>query len=156
MRWLDFSTENCTVARTLSLIGDRWSLLVLREAFNGVRRFDDLHRHLGIAPTVLTARLDTLVHNGLLDRVPYQEPGRRTRHEYRLTSRGWDLHPVVVALMAFGDKHLADPEGPPVRLRHAGCGAPVRVSLTCEDGHLVGSPQHVSVEPGPSAQLSAG
>jgi DNA-binding HxlR family transcriptional regulator len=152
MRWLDFSTDNCTVARTLRLIGDRWSLLVLREALNGVRRFDDLQSHLGIAPTVLTARLDTLVRNELLERVPYQEPGRRTRHEYRLTAKGRDLHPVVVALMAFGDKHLADPEGPPVQLRHADCGAPVRITLSCEEGHQVSSPRDITVRPGPSAR----
>lgn len=155
MRWLDFSTDNCTIARTLGLVGDRWSLLVLREAFNGVRRFDDLHRHLGIAPTVLTKRLDQLVGNGLLERVPYQEAGQRVRHEYRLTTVGWDLQPVVIAIMAFGDKHLADPEGPPVRLEHAGCGAAVRTTLTCDDGHLLNSRREIAVAPGPSAHLVA-
>jgi DNA-binding HxlR family transcriptional regulator len=153
MRWLDLSTENCTVARTLRLIGDRWSLLVLREAFNGVRRFDDLHRHLGIAPAVLSARLATLVGNGLLERVPYRELGQRVRDEYRLSARGWDLHPVVVALMAFGDKHLADPEGPPIELRHEECGAPVRITLTCAAGHHVDSPKQIDVTPGPSAVI---
>jgi DNA-binding HxlR family transcriptional regulator len=153
MDWLDFDTGNCTVARTLSLVGDRWSLLVLREAFNGVRRFDDLHRHLGIAPTVLTKRLDELVRSGLLHRAPYQEPGRRARHEYRLTPMGWDLQPVVIAIMAFGDKHLADPEGPPVRLEHADCGALVQPRLTCEDGHPLASPREIRVQPGPSAHM---
>ena len=123
MEWLETDTSNCTVARTLGLVGDRWALLVLRDAFNGVRRFDDLHRHLGIAPTVLTRRLDGLVEAGLMTRVPYREQGQRTRHEYRLTATGWDLYPAVLALMAFGDKHLADPAGPPVRLTHRGCGA---------------------------------
>jgi len=154
MDWLDFDTGNCTVARTLRLVGDRWSLLVLREAFNGVRRFDDLHRHLGIAPTVLTKRLDELVQSGLLRRVPYQEPGKRARHEYRLTAMGWDLQPVVIAIMAFGDKHLADPEGPPVRLEHADCGALVQPRLTCEHGHSLASPQEIRVRPGPSARTA--
>jgi DNA-binding HxlR family transcriptional regulator len=149
------STDNCTVARTLALVGDRWTLLVLREAFNGVRRFDDLHRHLGVAPNVLSRRLATLVADGLLERAPYRDAGQRTRHEYRLTPKGWDLQPVVVALMAFGDRHLADPEGPPVRLRHTGCGAPVGVRVACEDGHDV-TPRHITVEPGPSAHLATG
>jgi DNA-binding HxlR family transcriptional regulator len=156
MDWLDFDTGNCTVARTLGLVGDRWSLLVLREAFNGVRRFDDLHRHLGIAPTVLTKRLDELVRNGLLSRAPYQERGQRVRQEYRLTPVGWDLQPVVIAIMAFGDKHLADPEGPPVRLEHAGCGAAVKPQLACEDGHQLASPREISLTPGPSARAVDG
>jgi DNA-binding HxlR family transcriptional regulator len=152
MDWLDFDTGNCTVARTLGLVGDRWSLLVLREAFNGVRRFDDLHRHLGIAPTVLTKRLDELVTNGLLTRAPYQAAGQRTRHEYRLTPKGWDLQPVVISIMAFGDKHLADPAGPPVRLEHVGCGAAVIPQLTCENGHRIDSARAIFVTPGPSAR----
>lgn len=156
MEWLDFDTGNCTVARTLGLVGDRWSLLVLREAFNGVRRFDDLHRHLGIAPTVLTKRLDELVSNRLLTRVPYQAPGQRARHEYRLTAIGWDLQPVVIAIMAFGDKHLADPAGPPVRLEHVGCGATVIPQLTCGDGHQLDSPREISATPGPSARTRSG
>ena len=152
MEWLETDTANCTVARTLGLVGDRWALLVLRDAFNGVRRFDDLHRHLGIAPTVLTRRLDDLVEAGLMTRVPYRERGQRTRHEYRLTATGWDLYPAVLALMAFGDKHLADPAGPPVRLTHRGCGADVGVRVTCAEGHEVGS-RDVEVGPGPSAIL---
>jgi DNA-binding HxlR family transcriptional regulator len=152
VEWLDTDTSNCTVARALGLVGDRWALLVLRDAFNGVHRFDELHRHLGIAPTVLTRRLDTLVGNGLMERVPYRAGGQRTRYEYRLTAKGWDLHPAVVALMAFGDKYLADPEGPPVRLSHTGCGAEVGVRVTCADGHDL-TPRDITVEPGPSAHL---
>jgi DNA-binding HxlR family transcriptional regulator len=151
VEWLETDTANCTVARTLGLVGDRWALLVLRDAYNGVRRFDELHTHLGIAPTVLTRRLDTLVGAGLMARVPYREAGQRTRHEYRLTAMAWDLHPAVLALMAFGDKHLADPEGPPVRLTHTGCGAGVGVRVTCAEGHDL-APRDIAVGPGPSAR----
>jgi DNA-binding HxlR family transcriptional regulator len=143
---------NCSVARTLDVVGDRWSLLVLRDAFNGVRRFDDLQRRLGAARTVLSARLATLVEHGVLDKVPYRDPGQRERFEYRLTEMGRDLQPVVLALLEFGDRHLADPEGPPVEVRHD-CGAAVHVALVCEDGHHVGSPKELRSRPGPGARF---
>lgn len=150
-RELDLS--NCSVARTLDVVGDRWSLLVLRDAFNGVRRFDDLQRRLGAARTVLSTRLATLVDHGILDRVPYRDPGQRERFEYRLTEKGRDLQPVVLALLEFGDKHLADPEGPPIEVRHADCGKAVHVELVCEAGHHVESLRELRSRPGPGARF---
>jgi DNA-binding HxlR family transcriptional regulator len=135
---------DCSIARTLALLGERWTMLVLREAFRGVRRFDDIRTNTGAPRQVLSARLATLVDNGVLRREPYQEPGQRARHEYRLTRKGMDLYPILVSLMQWGDRYLADPAGPPVRLTHAGCGAPVEVTLRCADGHRLGSARDVA------------
>lgn len=138
---------SCSVQRTLAAIGERWSLLVLREAFYGVRRFEDLQRRLGVARDVLSVRLRRLVDRGILTRVPYRETGRRERFEYRLTPAGKDLYPVLVALMQWGDRHLERPAGPTVALRHreGSCGAPVRVELVCAAGHRLGGPREVAV-----------
>jgi DNA-binding HxlR family transcriptional regulator len=125
------------VARTAALVGDAWTVLVLRDLFNGIRRFDDLAAHLGIARNVLTRRLTHLTDAGLVDRVPYREPGRRERHEYRLTPAGRDLRPVILAMLEYGDRHLAGSDGPPMRVEHAGCGEPVHVEIRCAEGHLV-------------------
>src|SRR3954453_8917725 len=129
--------SNCSIARTLAVLGDRWTLLVLREAFNGVRRFEELQRRLGIARDVLTVRLNRLVEEGVLARAPYREPGRRERFEYRLTAKGIDAYPVLVSLMAWGDRHKADAAGPAVELEHRDCGALVHAELRCEAGHAV-------------------
>jgi DNA-binding HxlR family transcriptional regulator len=115
----DYQDQNCSIARSLELIGERWTLLIIREAFLGTRRFDDFQRKLGVARNVLQARLERLVDAGILDRVQYQE--RPVRHEYRLTEKGVDLWPVLVSLLHWGDRHAA-PDGPPVVLRHRECG----------------------------------
>src|SRR5438270_7936896 len=105
-----------SVGRALALVGERWTLLILREAFFGVRRYGQLARNLNIPRPTLSARLRTLVDAGLLERVPYaHDPDR---HEYRLTRAGIDLFPSIVALMRWGDTHLAGPEGAPIVLRH--------------------------------------
>ena len=109
--------ENCTIARAMEILGERWTLVVLREVFNGVRRFDDMRVRTGIPRQVLTNRLATLVEQGVLRREPYREPGSRLRHEYRLTEKGLDLWPVLVAVLGWGDRYLADPEGPPLQRR---------------------------------------
>lgn len=124
----------CSVAGALSVVGEKWSLLVLREAFFGVRRFADFQRILGAPRAVLTDRLATLVAEGILRRVPYRTEGERQRFEYRLTQKGVDLYPTLVALMQWGDRYLADGGGP-VGLEHAGCGSPVHLALRCESGH---------------------
>src|ERR1700677_779262 len=109
-----------SVARALEVVGERWTLLILREAFFGVRRFGQLARNLRIPRPTLSSRLRTLVDAGLLERVPYgSDPDR---YEYRLTPAGRDLFPAIVALMQWGDKHLAGAEGPPIVLRHHACG----------------------------------
>lgn len=133
------AVEDCSMVRTLALVGERWALLVMREAFYGVRRFEDMGRHLGVARNVLSDRLGALVEHGLLERVPYKVPGRRTRHEYHLTRKGADLLPALLALMQWGDRHLPHQDGPPLRLFHEGCGREVRVGMVCADGHEVQS-----------------
>jgi DNA-binding HxlR family transcriptional regulator len=127
--------SRCSVAGTLAVVGEKWSLLVLREAFLGVRRFADFQRVLGAPKAVLTDRLTTLVDHGILRRVPYQAPGERQRHEYRLTQKGIDLHPTLVALMAWGDRYLAEDGDVPMELRHRDCGELVHLSLVCDAGH---------------------
>ncbi len=123
-----YEGQNCSIARTLEVVGERWTLLVLRECFLGTARFDDFQRRLGIARNVLQARLERLVDEGVLVRRPYQE--RPTRYEYRLTREGRDLLPVLLALLEWGDRHRA-PDGPPVAIAHARCGGPVNSALQC-------------------------
>ncbi|MEY9845522.1 winged helix-turn-helix transcriptional regulator [Streptacidiphilus sp. MAP5-3] len=135
MTWLETSTENCTVQRAVDLVGERWALLVLRDAMNGVRRFDDFRRHVGLSEAVLSDRLRKLVSAGILTAVPYREPGSRTRHEYRLTEKGWDLWPAIIALKQWGDRWAADPDGPPLEVSHRDCEAPLEVVVHCADGH---------------------
>ena len=149
---LAWSTENCTVGRTMAILGERWTFVVLREVFNGVRRFDDIRRHSGIPRQVLSNRLALLVQQGVLRRVPYQDPGERARQEYRLTEKGFDLYPVLVAIADWGDRYLADPEGPPVAFAHRDCGASVHAELHCADGHLVGHPREVAPRPAVGAR----
>jgi DNA-binding HxlR family transcriptional regulator len=140
--------SRCSVAGTLAVVGEKWSLLVLREAFLGVRRFADFQRVLGAPKAVLTDRLTTLVEQGILARVPYQPEGERQRHEYRLTAKGRALYPTLVALMEWGDTYLAEGEVPPLSLRHRGCDAPVHLELVCEDGHRLSGPRDVRPEVG--------
>src|SRR3954465_6590854 len=115
--------SRCSVAGTLAVVGEKWSLLLLREAFLGVRRFADFQRVLGAPKAVLTDRLGTLVAQGILARVPYQPAGERQRHGYRLTEKGRALYPTLVALMEWGDTYLAEGELPPLSLRHRECEA---------------------------------
>jgi DNA-binding HxlR family transcriptional regulator len=150
--WRDADSRRCSVARTADVIGDGWTVLVLRDVFNGIRRFDELATHLGVARNVLTRRLAALVEAGVLIRQPYREPGARVRHEYRLTEAGRDLLPVILAMVAWGDRHRAGVEGPPVVVRHADCGAPVHVEIRCaEDHHLHPRADRLRAQPGPGA-----
>ena len=149
---LDWSIDNCTVARAMEILGERWTFVVLREVFNGVRRFDDMRVRTGVPRQVLANRLAMLVARGVLRREPYREPGARQRHEYRLTEMGLDLWPVLVAILAWGDRYLADPEGSPLSTVHRDCGAEVRPVLRCADGHEVTSARDVGPRPGPGAR----
>jgi DNA-binding HxlR family transcriptional regulator len=124
----DYAGQNCSIARTLELIGERWTILILRESFLGTRRFDDFQRELGVARNVLQTRLERLLDAGILSRVQYQE--RPARYEYRLTRKGVDLWPIIVALLDWGDKH-ASPGGPPVVLEHKECGGQVDDRRRC-------------------------
>jgi DNA-binding HxlR family transcriptional regulator len=140
---------DCSIARSMELLGERWTILVLREAFNRVRRFDDIQQNTGAPRQVLSARLTHLVEHGILRRVPYQEPGQRQRYEYRLTQKGLDLYPVLLGLLEWGDKYLADDPGPSVALTHKGCGSPVHVAMVCADGHELDSARNVQPIPSP-------
>lgn len=152
MKWLEVDTENCSVGRTLDLVGERWTLLILRDAMNGVRRFDAFHRHVGLSEAVLADRLRKLVAAGILATRPYREPGSRTRSEYRLTTKGWDLWPAMMALMQWGDKYAADPEGPALEVRHAQCGAEIHAVVECPADHTVLTYRDVTVHQGPGAR----
>ena len=148
---LQWSVDNCTIGRTLDILGDRWSFIVLREVFQGIRRFDDLTVRTAIPRTVLADRLRRLVESGILRREPYREPGTRARSEYRLTEKGLDLYPVLISLQTWGNRYLADPEGPPVEFVHRDCGEPVELVVRCEAGHEVGRSRDVGGRPGPGA-----
>jgi DNA-binding HxlR family transcriptional regulator len=152
---LRYSTENCSIRRTLDVVGERWTLLVLREAFYGVRRFEDFVRTLGCPRDVLSARLRTLVDNDILTRTPYREPGRRARDEYRLTEKGIELFPALLALLQWGDRWAADPDGPAVELTHRGCGEPLTMTMGCAGGHEPLTIRDVAASPGPGARQIA-
>lgn len=141
-----YAGQECSVARTLELVGERWTFLILRDAFLGVRRFDDFQRSLGIARNVLHTRLQRLCEADLLERRRYQE--RPERFEYHLTPTGRDLWPALLALMEFGDKHLA-PQGPPVVLTHRHCGGMVSGQRICADCGGTVEVQDVRWERGP-------
>jgi DNA-binding HxlR family transcriptional regulator len=129
-----WKATSCSMARALDVVSSRSALLILREAFYGTTRFDDFAERVGISEPVAAARLRELVDEGLLEREPYREPGQRTRMAYRLTDKGAELLPVLVALMQWGDRWL-QPSGAPVVLRHADCGEPVHAELRCAAGH---------------------
>jgi DNA-binding HxlR family transcriptional regulator len=152
---LDYDPANCAIGAAVGLIGERPTFLVLREAFNGVRRFADMQRRTGMPRQVLSDRLARLVDEGLLRKVPYQESGQRGRYEYRLTEKGVDLHPIMVALMEWGDRHAVGPAGPQVMLQHRDCGEPVHLQLACDAGHVLGSAREVTPVPGPGARKIA-
>ncbi|MCU0271310.1 MAG: helix-turn-helix transcriptional regulator [Acidimicrobiales bacterium] len=138
MRRTSFAQWPCSVARTTDLLGDWWTPLVLRDACYGVRRFEDFQRRLGISRNILTERLNRLVDEGMLERVPYRE--HPLRHEYRLTDKGRDFFPVLAAMMRWGDRWLA-PDGPPVVLHHTTCDHDIDTEVVC--GHC-GEPLRLS------------
>jgi DNA-binding HxlR family transcriptional regulator len=124
-----YDAQNCSIARALEVLGDRWTLLIIRDAFLGLRRFDDFQRDLDIARNVLTDRLGRLVDEGILEKRRYQQ--RPERFEYRLTDKGRGLWPITMALMHWGDRHYAT-DGPPRLVRHRGCGGNVTERLRCD------------------------
>ena len=147
-----YDGQNCSVAKSLELIGERWTMLVVREVFLGNRRFDEMAARLGIARNVLTSRLQRLVEEGVLEKVRYQE--RPERYEYRLTEKGIDLWPIMVSLIQYGDRYYA-PEGPPMILKHKGCGGLVdahRICSTCGERLTA---RAVRAELGPGAPPAA-
>ena len=143
-----YEGQNCSIAKSLELIGERWTMLIVREVFLGNRRFDELASRLSIARNVLTARLTRLVEEGVLEKVRYQE--RPERFEYRLTEKGIDLWPVVVSLLQFGDRYYA-PDGPPVVLLHKGCGGHVDEHRICDTCGQRLTARDATGRPGPGA-----
>jgi DNA-binding HxlR family transcriptional regulator len=142
----------CSIERALGVLGERWTFLILREAFFGATRFVEFRDRLGVAPDVLTDRLGTLVDYGVLEREPYREPGARSRFAYRLTPSGRELQVVLAALQQWGDEHLPRPEGPSMLRRVAGTECPVHVGYIDPDGREV-SPDGFAIVP---AQTSPG
>lgn len=144
----DFASMPCPIARSMAVLGERWAILLMREAYYGSKRFDDFQRQLGIAPNILSARLKTLVEHGVLQRVPCEGSAR---HEYRLTEKGRDFFPAFVTLKAWADRWMCDPRGPQTLLIDGRTGseiAPPR--LTRADGSTI-TVEDLRVAPGPGA-----
>jgi DNA-binding HxlR family transcriptional regulator len=131
MKWGELEGSRCPIARSLAVVGDRWTILILRNAFLRTRRFDDFQAQLGITRHLLAHRLAKLVRLGVLAKVPYQE--RPLRHEYRLTEMGRDWYSVQLALVAWGDKWMAGPAGPSVDYVHRTCGHRFRPTVACSE-----------------------
>jgi DNA-binding HxlR family transcriptional regulator len=128
---------SCSIARSLSVVGERWTFLILREAMFGKTRFGEFREALGIAPDVLSERLATLVENGVMERVPYQEPGARARDAYLLTESGRDLDLVLGALQEWGDNNMPREQGPTVVRRLGDSETPVHVAYVDDEGREV-------------------
>ncbi|TPG04910.1 winged helix-turn-helix transcriptional regulator [Sphingomonas oligophenolica] len=147
MQWNAIGEQDCSMARTLAIIGDRWTLLILRECFLRVRRFDDFQERLGIGRPILTDRLQKLVDSFVLTKVAYQQ--KPTRYEYRLTPKGLDLYPVVLSIVHWGDIHLSGRRGRPVLHEHVSCGHIFDPVTTCSACAEALDPRDVRVLPGP-------
>ncbi|MCO5997439.1 winged helix-turn-helix transcriptional regulator [Actinoallomurus rhizosphaericola] len=144
-----YDDQNCSIARALEIVGERWTLLIIRDAFEGVRRFDDFQADLGVARNVLTDRLSRLCDEGILRRHRYQE--RPDRYEYRLTRKGVGLWPAMMSLLLWGDQHYAE-DGSPVVLTHRGCTGRLTPALTCSECGAAMGPTDVEPRPGPGAR----
>jgi len=143
----DYPGQVCSIAKALEVIGERWSLLIVRDVMNGRRRFDELQKGLGIARNVLSTRLQRLVEEDILERRPYQEGP--ARHEYFLTEKGLDLWPALVALLAWGDRHSPYPDGPPMVIVHKRCGGRVSDRGICQSCGKVLHARDARALPGP-------
>jgi DNA-binding HxlR family transcriptional regulator len=144
-----YANQTCSIAAALDVVGERWSLLIVRNVLLGLRRFEEMQQNLGIARNVLQSRLSSLVEQGVLERRAYQQ--RPPRYEYRLTEKGLDLWPTIVALMQWGDRYSGAPAGPPVLLEHRDCGGAVdehRICARCGERLKV---RDVRALPGPGA-----
>ena len=149
MKWTELEREKCSVARTVSVIGDRWTLLVLRDCFLGVRRFEAFQERLGISRPMLADRLRKLVEAGVRARRQYEQAP--ARYEYRLTRKGLDLHPVIMAIVHWGDVHMSGRAGRPLLHRHKRCGHLFDPVMVCSECGEPLQAREVEVEPGPGA-----
>jgi DNA-binding HxlR family transcriptional regulator len=150
MQWSELENEACSVSRTLSVIGDRWTLLILRDCFLRVRRFDDFQARLDIGRPILADRLQKLVTNFVLVKVPYQE--NPTRYEYRLTPKGLALYPIILAIGHWGDVHMSGKKGRPVIQEHVPCGHAFDPLMVCSECAGVLAPREVRVVAGPGGR----
>ncbi|MBS1880066.1 MAG: helix-turn-helix transcriptional regulator [Actinobacteria bacterium] len=150
----DYPGQFCSIAKSLEVIGERWSLLIVRDILNGHRRFGELQQSLGIARNVLSARLQRLVDEGILERRAYQESP--PRHEYFLTEKGLDLWPALIALMHWGDRYSSGPDGPPRLIVHKECGGEVSERGICERCGEVLHARDARQVPGPGWEAAVG
>lgn len=150
----DTSAWPCTIARSVNVLGDAWNLLIIRDACLGIRRFDDFQRSLGIGRNILTARLNRLVEEGMLDRVAYQD--HPPRHEYRLTDQGREIYPILAAMAAWGERWLVGPEGTPLQLRHTVCQHDMHAVVVCSECGEPLDVRQVRARPGPGHPGAAG
>jgi DNA-binding HxlR family transcriptional regulator len=148
MRWKQIDTMTCSVARTLSVVGDRWTMLIIRDVFLGVRRFDAIQQDLRLTPHRLSDRLGKLVRHGILRRVEYEK--RPRRFEYRLTEKGLDLYPLIVSMVEWGDRWMAGRAGVPVELVHEPCGHSIKPELICPCCKSKIVAREMSARPGPA------
>lgn len=146
MKIADIGNQPCSVARTLSVIGDTWSMMIIRNAFLGIRRFDDFHKNLGITRHVLTTRLNTLVEEEILYKTPYTETQKR--FEYRLTQKGLDLYPILMSIIHWGDTYMDKGQGAPVDCVHKTCGHKFQPVMVCSECSEPLNPKQVKVEIG--------
>ena len=153
MRWDDIDKQTCSVARALSVVGERWTMLIMRDAFLGTRRFDQFQSNLGITRHRLSERLGKLVEHGVLVKVPYQD--RPVRHEYRLTRKGLGLYPVLMSLARWGDEWMDKDQGAPLEYVHQTCGHKTRRVLACSECGDPLRPEEVKPQLGPALQETA-
>jgi DNA-binding HxlR family transcriptional regulator len=148
MRWKQIDTMTCSLARTLSVIGDRWTMLIIRDVFFGIRRFDAIQQDLQLTPHRLSDRLGKLVRDGVLRRVEYEK--RPRRFEYRLTEKGFDLYPLMATMTGWGDRWMAGRAGVPVELIHRPCGHSIKPELICPTCKSKINAREMSAQPGPA------
>src|SRR5215469_11186495 len=149
MRWNKLEDEACSMARTISVIGDRWTLLILRDCFLRIRRFEEFQARLGVTRPILARRLRKLVKDFVLTKVAYQQ--RPLRYEYRLTPKGLDLYPIVMAIVHWGDVHMSGKKGRPLLHQHQVCGKTFDPVVVCSECGEPIDPKRVHVHPGPGA-----
>jgi DNA-binding HxlR family transcriptional regulator len=154
MKKRTFADFSCSIARTMDVVGERWAMLIMKDVFLGVTRFDDLQRDLGIARNVLTERLESLVADGLLERRVYQQ--RPVRSEYVLTEKGHDLQSVLFAVVAWGDRWQSKETGPPLKLRHETCAHDTIAKVVCSYCGLPLRAEDVTAHGGPGGRIGAG
>ena len=147
---VNHDTSNCSIGRTLDVIGEKWTVLILREAWYGVTRFDDFHTILACPRNLLAKRLRKLVDAGVLQATPYKVPGSRSRTEYRLTPKGSDLIPTILGMLEWGNAYLADPQGPAVLVKHRDCGGDVKLEMRCTIDRKIVGIDELEDERGPS------